>query len=271
MSSMDPAVLAALVASLTSLGVAGITAVRAARESRDSRALQRELSDAASDAAERLMNLEHQHKQQERERERRAEEAVQLARFREPLLDAADELRHRLNNIRTKQFLEYLKTPRHDTAIRTTLFRLARYFGVLEMLYARVNYLKFQSAEETRTVANLLAKIGKTFASDSYDRTNGFATSRFMIWREEQRAMGETAIEHSSEERPEVVGYAAFVHRLEDGASKWFASFLEDLEHADAGASTRFEHLEKLLSELVEHLGRERRSATSAGDDVSGV
>jgi hypothetical protein len=108
--------------------------------------------------------------------------------------------------------------PHHDNAIFTTLFHLACYFGVLELLYAQVNYLKFQTATETKAVAKLLAEIGKTFASDEYDRTNGLETSCFMVWREEQRAMGEAAIDHADPQRSGLVGYAAFVQRLEGGA-----------------------------------------------------
>jgi hypothetical protein len=258
---METEVVVALVSSLTSVAVAVGTAIWTAKENGRSRKVQKDLSEAQRVSGEELARLQHQLQQEAREEERRAQEAEQLARFREPLLDAAEDLRHRFRNIRENDFLVYLNGPRHDTAISTTLFRLARYFGVLEMLYARVNYLKFQNAEETKAVAELLTDIGKTFTSDQLDTTNGFATSRFMIWREEQRAMGEAAIAHDDDQRNELVGYTTFVQRFEGGASKWFATFMDDLEHADAVTSTRLERLELLLSQLVDLLDVERRLA----------
>jgi hypothetical protein len=258
---METEVVVALVSSLTSVAVAVGTAVWTAKENGKSRKVQLDLSEAQHASGEELEKLKYRLQQQTQEEERRAQETVQLARFREPLLDAAEELRHRLRNIREDGFLIYLQGPRRDHAIFTTFFRLARYFGVLEMLYAQVNYLKFQTATETKAVAELLANIGRTFASDEYDRTNGFETSRFMIWREEQRAMGEAAIDQADDQRNDLVGYAAFVQRLEGGASKWFASFKEDLEHADAVPSTRFERLHVLLSQLVGRLDIEDRLA----------
>ncbi len=137
---METEVVVALVSLLASLAVAVTTAVWTAKENAKSRKVQQDLSEAQSKSAKELVTLDHELRRQTREEERRNEEAVQLARFREPLLDAADQLRDRLENIRTKSFLVYLGSSRKDTAIATTLFRLARYFGVLEMLYAQVKH-----------------------------------------------------------------------------------------------------------------------------------
>jgi hypothetical protein len=87
---METEVVVALVSSLTSLAVAAGTAV------------------AQRASGKELEQLKFRLQQEAREEERRAQEAVQLARFREPLLDAAEDLRHRLHNIRKDGFLAYL-------------------------------------------------------------------------------------------------------------------------------------------------------------------
>ena len=70
-----------------------------------------------------------------------------------------------------------------------------------------MGFLRFEQEDETRAVAKVLADIGRTFASDKFDRTNGFATSQFMIWREEQKAIGEVSIDPDSD-------WATPMHRL---------------------------------------------------------
>jgi hypothetical protein len=116
-------------------------------------------------------------------------------------------------------------------------------------------------------VATLLVKIGKTFADDEFDRADpdDFRTSRFMIWREEQRAMGETAL-GDGEGANRLLGYAAFIERLDGGASRWFARFASDLEAGGAEQSQRFARLRILLAELVEAIDVEGRRSKPLGE-----
>jgi hypothetical protein len=257
--TLDAEVAVALVSSFVSFTIAVGTALWTTRDNKQARALERELSERQQNSDRELALLRHELEEQVREREDRTKRTAEFASYRDPLLDAADELQHRLYNITSLEFLSYLNGPRHDTAIQTTLFRMARYFGMLEILYTKLNYLKFEKSEETAAVAGLLAEIGRTFASDNYDRVNGFETSRFMVWREEQRAMGETAIDHTNDARWVLIGYADFVERLGAGASKWFRRFVADLKDGDMATSERIRKLTTLLSELVRHLDTEGR------------
>src|SRR3954454_11674035 len=220
---MDAGIAVALVTSTASILIAAATAVWTRTQNRD------------------LEMLKHNLAQQVRQEEQQAAVKATLAHYREPLLEAARDLQHRLRNITKDQFLLYLDGPRRDATIQTPLFRLARYFGVLESLYSELNYLKFETAEETRYVASLLAEIGRAFASDKYDRTGGFETSKFMIWREEQRAMGEIALWRTGEGTRQVVGYTEFVKRLTSDSSEWFEAFRRDLE--GGGGMSRSERL----------------------------
>jgi hypothetical protein len=115
-----------------------------------------------------------------KDEERRLSVADELRRFREPLLEAANELGRRIHNIRADDFLLYLDagSGRRELAIQSTLYRLAKYFRTVEALHEGGNPVRFERAEDTRAVAGILADIGRTFASDKYGRTDRFASSR---------------------------------------------------------------------------------------------
>jgi hypothetical protein len=186
-----------------------------------------------------------------------------MARYRLPLLEAASDLGHRINNIQHSQFLAYLAGdhPRRDTAVLSTLYRLAKYFGTLELLYRRVSYLRFERDDDTRAVQAVLAQIGRTFASDQYDRDGAFHTSRFMIWREEQRAMGEVVTRDDSGETDHCVGFATFAANAKRRDSEWFANFVRDVESGGAASSRRLASVQSSLADLVRLLDEEGRYA----------
>src|SRR5215211_2291075 len=156
---MEPAVAVALISSLSSLSVAGWTAVSTSRQNKKNRDAQRSLADKQTTAQKQLEVLKHRleraAKQEDRRVDARERLRAEMARYRLPLLDAASELGHRIDNIRNGQFLAYLASdhPRRETAVLSTLYRLARYFGTLELLYGRVNYLRFERDDDTRAVA----------------------------------------------------------------------------------------------------------------------
>jgi hypothetical protein len=237
---METAVVVALISSLSSLAVALWT-----------RWGQRDLE-----------YLRYRLTLEEKDEERRFSAGEELRRLREPLLEAANDLGHRVHNIRAEDFLAYLDagSGRRDLAIQSTLYRLAKYFRTVEVLYEGGNPLRFERAEDTRAVASMLADIGRTFASDKYDRTDGFASSRFMIWREEQRAMGDS-VRISGDSDAVYAGFTEFVTRLERGADKWFAKMVDDLENGDVKGSQRFALLQGHLATLVRELDKEQRYA----------
>ena len=237
---METGVVVALIASLSSLAVALWN-----------RWSQRDL-EHLRDTLQRAAKAE----------ERRLSAEEELRRLREPLLEAANDLGHRIHNIRAQYFLDYLDagSGRKDLAIQSTLYRLAKYFRTVEALYEGGNPLRFERAEDTRAVAGMLAAIGRTFASDKHDRTDGFASSRFMIWREEQRAMGDV-VRSSSDVDPIYVGFTEFVARLEQGAKRWFARVVDDLESGNAMKSQRLALLQAHLATLVRELDKEHRYA----------
>jgi len=82
-------------------------------------------------------------------------DAEALARYRDPLARAAEDLRSRLWNVRRGQFLQTYGVG-GDAGARearlSTLFRIAQYFAWSEILRREVQYLSFPDAEQTRSV-----------------------------------------------------------------------------------------------------------------------
>jgi hypothetical protein len=76
-----------------------------------------------------------------------------------------------------------------------------------------------------------------------------------MIWREEQRAMGELARDR---DRDALVGFATFAARATGPAAVWIDSFTADLKAGCARKSQRLELIQSLLARLVRLLDQDR-------------
>ena len=151
-----------------------------------------------------------------------------------------------------------------------TVYRLARWLGTLELLYDRAEYsvLERQRNAGPESVLGILREIGKTFATDRYDRaTSHFTSSKFMIWREEQRAMGEIA---RAADRQAVVGFATFAARATGADARWFATFIADLESGGADTSQRLKVVQSWLARLVRELDANKSYLDAKGRERSG-
>lgn len=256
---MSTPIVAALITSSAGFVIAIWSAAWTAYQNRRARELQQDLAAAQSRSQIELEKLKHELQQSARHEEQSSEAKVELDRYREPLLLAANDLGDRIDNIRNKGFLHYLRAADHrrEMALRSTLYRFARFFAQLEALYSNLSFMRFQQAEDTKVVAGLLADIGRTFASDRLDRAGSPIRSRFMLWREEQRAIGELMQDGHDNKQVTCIGYSSFVNNYNDYAS-WFSTFTEDLESGDASKSERLARLQSLLAQLVIQLDMER-------------
>ncbi|MDQ3849341.1 MAG: hypothetical protein M3296_01820 [Actinomycetota bacterium] len=182
------------------------------------------------------------------DRELHAEEV--LTRYREPLAAAAFDLQSRLYNILELDFFGKFggAHPRAEEALRTTLFRLAQYFGWTEILRRDIQFLSFPEADETRHVAELQAEIAKRFLTDQYGPA-------LMIWSDEQRAIGERMI---VEEHGKVLcmGYARFRDACDDTFAPWCERLRSEV--TEESARDRVREVQHLLCDLVETLDRHR-------------
>jgi hypothetical protein len=179
-----------------------------------------------------------------------------LTRYREPLAAAAFDLQSRLYNILRLDFFGKFggAHARSEEALRTTLFRLAQYFGWTEILRRDIQFLSFPEAEETRRVASLQSEIARRFLTDEYGEA-------LMIWVDEQRAIGERMI---VEEHGKVLsmGYASFREHCDDMFAPWRERLRNELQ--DEGARRRLLDVQHLLCDLVETLDRDRVRYTSS-------
>jgi hypothetical protein len=183
----------------------------------------------------------------------RREARAVLARHREPLLAAAYELQSRLHNILCNRFVEdYVlatKARKQEAALESTLYVFAQFFGWREIIRREIQFLRFPKDEETREIARILRNIGETFLTDDYGR-------QFMIWRVEQRGLGERMIV-ASDGTPTCMGYATF---LEQRATmkEWLEPLERDLREIGEGGRKRLTELQHLLLELVQKLDEDR-------------
>ena len=177
-----------------------------------------------------------------------------LETYREPLLAAAYELQARLHNILRNGFVEtYVvddRTGRRQAALDSTLYVFAQYFAWREIIRRDVQFLQFDRDVETREVTRLLRDITETFL----DNAPG---SQMMIWRVDQRGLGERLIVSPPNRRPTCMGYAQFV--AEAPSMRAGLDPLErDLVDLDASGRQRLTKLQHLLLDLVRRLDEER-------------
>lgn len=121
-------------------------------------------------------------------------------------------------------------------ALMSTLYRVARYFGVLERLYEQLGVVKLENYAGTRTVSTGLNAVGKAFATDEYG-------PQFMLWREQQRAIGERMQRADGR----LVGYAEFFETYDARFAPWLAGFASGLVSGDRGSW----HLARLQEALA--------------------
>jgi hypothetical protein len=179
----------------------------------------------------------------------------QLDRYRSPLLAAVDDLGRRINNIRNDGFLTYLHNEdRRDTALLSTLFRFAQYIGWLEIVYGYGGHLRFQSDEATKAVAKTLADFGWILAADEFDRIDegDFQSSRLMLWREEQRAIGEL-MRHEGDE-PRCIGFNTFAENYDCSFARWFSDFAAQLGAESVPTANRLAELHRVAVRLIKEL-----------------
>lgn len=176
-----------------------------------------------------------------------------LERHRDPLLAAAYELQARLHNVLCNRFTEdYVlgnKAGKQQAALESTLYVFAQFFGWREVIRREIQFLRFLNDGETREVAQLLRDIGETFLTDDYGH-------QFMVWRVEQRGLGECMIV-TSDGKATCMGFATFV-RQRATMKEWLDPLERDLREIDDGGRSRLTKLQHLLLDLVQKLDENR-------------
>jgi hypothetical protein len=172
-------------------------------------------------------------------RKDRLERAEDLAtRFREPLLQAANNLQSRLYNIVRQDFLGRFLTAseaseqERDYAIRNTCYLFGQYLAWLEVIRRESQYVDPRSSENNRRIVDRLEEVRDRMADS--DRPED---RPLRLFRGEQRAVGElmlAPVAHPVGDVPrwECIGFADFVDRLAEDPkfAVWFGPLAEGIE-----------------------------------------
>jgi hypothetical protein len=222
-------------ASIAGIVAVAVGIVNALRQRRMEERLARLKSDLDTEVHRRRAEID---------RELDAEDV--LKRYREPLAAAAFDLQSRLYNILELDFMGLWggSHARADDAVRTTLFRLAQYFGWTEILRRHIQFLSFPEAEETRRVTQLQQQITRCFLTHRPGEA-------LMVWSDEQRAIGERMI---VEEHGDVLcmGYAGFRDACDGPFAPWCARLRDEL--GEPSAQERMREVQHRLCDLVRTL-----------------
>ena len=191
------------------------------------------------------------------EKQRRAEskkdtlEAL-MARYRDPLLQAAFDLQSRIWNMLGQEFLDaYYFSQREDErayARDNTLYVIAEYLGWVEVLRREVRFLDL--GDETHNTAWTLRRdaVRRALLTDDY-------APPFRLFNGQQRAIGELMLCPSTtdDERRDCLGYAMFTRRLQEPEfASWFASLREDLDLFAREPERHDERLRALQPALID-------------------
>jgi hypothetical protein len=197
------------------------------------------------------------------EEERRAKTKAELvaelmARYRDPLMQAAFDLQSRIYNIVEQGFLQTHYCNGTDStkeyARENTLYVLADYLGWVEILRREVRFLDLGDEVANRAWTARLVAVRTTLLSDRY-------SPRFRVFNGQQRAIGEIMIVAGGDRagRPETLGYAGFLARQRDPEfDRWFVDLRADLDtlanEPDLGHEERLVALQHALVELIDLL-----------------
>jgi hypothetical protein len=182
-----------------------------------------------------IRTIRTQHELELRRHKLDKSEAVEeiASRYRDPLLRSIIDLQGRIYSIVKLDFMQrHLGSGDADQinyAKSSTLFRLAEYFGWLEILRAGIQFLDLGDQARSRELTALSHQVGLAFAN-----TQEFPNSAFRLFRDEQRAVGELVIEAAPGDPRghHCIGYSRFVQRLEDepSFSRWFARLADEID-----------------------------------------
>lgn len=121
-------------------------------------------------------------------------------------------------------------------------------------MYGFADRLRFTNDQATQAASKAIGDVAWTAAADTFDRgdPNNFTTSRLMLWREEQRAIGEMMRRDGDE--PGCISFASLATTYEDRFSQWFAEFAADLADPTSPTSDRLSNLHNVTARLVREL-----------------
>lgn len=192
-------------------------------------------------------------------REERLSAAEELTRkFREPLLQAASNLETRIYNMVELDFFgRFLGADstgsEQEYAVLNTMHVFAQYFCWVEIVRRESQFI--DPRDDRRNRAQALAMDA---ASETFLDSRGIQEKCFRFFRGEQRALGEmmlvpTGVSTPGAPRWDCLGYASFVHSLEDEQmARWLRQLREDIGEFAENPASRDGRLRLIQRRLVD-------------------
>lgn len=156
-----------------------------------------------------------------------------LDKYREFICVSAYELQRRINNIMVGGLFYYADSSNESYSNNVryyTMFLVSQFFAWKEILRKEMHYLDFSEGKEEIRILENLESLETLFSSDRV------GDEMFMIFRGEQRAIGECMIVYNEETSTyECIGYSKFIELLENEKCKnWFKILIEKMDKAIA-------------------------------------
>jgi phosphoglycerate-specific signal transduction histidine kinase len=202
--------------------------------------------------------------------QRRFEKENTIARYREPLAQAAYDLQSRIYNIVQRNFLQRYLTNGTDRergyAINNTVFVLAQYFAWTEIVRSDIQFIDLGEDAQTRELRRLQDNIYAILQNDA-----GHPLLR--VFAGEQRAVGERLVTRTRD-RADCMGYGAFLDQLPAGKDPLLDALRDDVVQTSRNvgvATPRLVALQHALIDLLAYLdpdnvrfSEDRRSKVNA-------
>ncbi|ACN15351.1 hypothetical protein HRM2_22560 [Desulforapulum autotrophicum HRM2] len=186
-------------------------------------------------------------KERDDERKKRDQIELIIAKYREPLIQAAFDLQSRIYNIIRQEFLQiyYVNGNEREKlySIENTLYLFSQYFAWTEIIRVEVQYLDLGEEKATQTMTNLLDQIRHLFANDSFEKL-------FLVFKGEQRAIGEQMIMSYGGDY-QCVGFASFLAIDNKQFQEWLSILRNDLITLSVNPGKYSERLVKLHHALI--------------------
>jgi len=208
----------------------------------------------------------------EKWRTRHALEAAQR-KYRDPIVLSALELFHRLAEVLREYPTDFLashllgeqETTTERSAIRdryfrqyklqSSVFRLCAFLGWLELYRQELVFLESGRGRPNRLVEDSIRNIRADLADGTLNGSQDwYEWTDALIYREEQRAIGEVMITDGSGARV-VLGYAQFSRLYKDdadGGTPWIATARSFFLDPEPPRDFRLERMRRLVAHLVD-------------------
>lgn len=213
----------------------------------------KELANLKADTDKELAKVNADLQKERDERILRQEANKIVAKFRDPLLQAAYDLQSRIFNIMKSGFLQAYYTDGSDAekeyAIENTVFLVGQFLGWTELIRQEVRFLDMESDDGTRELRPLQDGIYAQFQTDQIG-------NRFRLFAGEQRAIGELMID-STGEQPRCIGFATFLTSRNKEIDRWLDPMREEVKVMAANAEpfeARLVGLQHSLIDMLEFL-----------------